>query len=136
MAFEVKRIDPLDRQPRVAVGVSIPFTSEGVFSSTFTTKDAIKNNIINFFLTGVGERFLNPNIGTGLRNLLFEQLTQDKIEAIEQEVRRSLRRYFPAVNPLEIKTLGIPDSNTVNFSMRYSISETGIEDTLSINFEQ
>ena len=51
MAFEVKRINPLDRQPRKAVGISLPFSGQAVFNSTYTTKDAIKNNIINFFIT-------------------------------------------------------------------------------------
>ena len=74
MAFEAKKINPLDRQPRKAIGVSLPFTGLGVFNSTFTTRDAVKNNLINFFLTGKGERFLNPTFGTGLRNLLFENI--------------------------------------------------------------
>ena len=43
MAFEVKRINPLDRQPRKAVGISLPFSGQAVFNSTYTTKDAIKN---------------------------------------------------------------------------------------------
>ena len=136
MPFEVKRINPIDRQPRKAVGVNLPFSGDAVFNSNFTTAEAIKNNIINFFLTSRGERFLNNNFGTGLRNLLFDNLTQSKIEQIDAEVRTSLRNYFPAVIPIEINTIADPDRNTVNFRMRYSIDETGIEYTLSINFEQ
>jgi len=136
MAFEVKRINPLDRQPRKAVGVSLPFTGQAVFNSTYTTKDAIKNNIINFFLTSKGERFFNPNFGTGLRRLLFDNLTEEKIAQIDSEVRSSLQLYFPAVIPTRIVTSANPDNNAVNFSMAYQISETGIEDFLNINFEQ
>tara|TARA_B100000519_G_C14120446_1_gene380197 strand:- start:64 stop:474 length:411 start_codon:yes stop_codon:yes gene_type:complete len=136
MAFEVKKINPLDRQPRKAVGISLPFGGQAVFNSTYTTKDAIKNNIINFFLTGKGERFFSPGLGTGLRNLLFDNITEEKIEQIDSEVRTSLRNYFPAVIPSEIRTTADPDNNTVNFSMRYQIAETGIEDFLNINFEQ
>ena len=135
MAFEAKKINPLDLQPRKAIGVSLPFTGIGVFNSTFATKDAIKNNLINFFLTGKGERFLNPTFGTGLRNLLFENISQQNIEAIDGEVRDSLRNYFPQVQPVTINTVGNPDSNTVTFSMRYQIQDTGIEDTVAINFE-
>ena len=136
MAFEVKRINPLDRQPRKAVGVSLPFSGQAVFNSTYTTKDAIKNNIINFFLTGRGERFLNPGFGTGLRRLLFDNITEEKIQEINSEVRSSLRNYFPQVIPTQINTAPDPDNNTVNFSMSYQIAETGIEDFLNINFEQ
>ena len=83
MAFEVKKINPLDLQPRKAVGLNIPFRSKDVFSSNYQTKDAIKNNLINFFLTGKGERYLNPMFGTRLRNMLFENINQDKIDEIE-----------------------------------------------------
>ena len=56
MAFEIKKIDPRDLQPRVAIGVKLPFSGKAVFNSTFTSAEAIKNNLINYFLTGKGER--------------------------------------------------------------------------------
>ena len=37
-----KKINPLDRQPRKAVGVDLPFSSPSVFNSTYQTKDALK----------------------------------------------------------------------------------------------
>ena len=135
MAFEAKKINPLDRQPRKAIGVSLPFTGLGVFNSTFTTRDAVKNNLINFFLTGKGERFLNPTFGTGLRNLLFENIDQQNVDQLDGEIRDSLKNFFPQVFPLKINTQPSPDTNTLTFSMRYTIQDTGIEDTVAINFE-
>ena len=44
--------------------------------------------------------------------------------------------YFPQVEPVEINTLGNPDTNTVSFSLSYRLRETQIEDELIINFEQ
>ena len=135
MPFEVKKIDPIDLQPRKGVGVSLPFTGPGVFNTTFETKDAIKTNMINFFLTGTGERFLNPTFGSGLRTLLFDQLTQDKIDEIKTTIQEGLSVYFPRVITKKIELKAQPNSNTVYFTMRYVISETNIEDTLVINFE-
>ena len=54
MAFEVKKIDPLDLQPRKAVGVALPFSGKAVFNSTFETKEAIKANLVNYLLTKRG----------------------------------------------------------------------------------
>jgi len=54
MAFDAKKIFPIDKKPSVAVGVGIPFAAPAVFTSTYTTQQAIKNNLINFFLTGTG----------------------------------------------------------------------------------
>ena len=136
MAFEVQKINPLDLQPRKAVGISLPFSGQAVFNSNYTTKDAIKNNLINYFLTTKGERFLNVNFGNSLQNLLFEQLTEDMLPAIDAAVREDLRIYFPTIQVIEIVTEGVPDRNIIQFSMRYRVVDTNIEDELIINFEQ
>jgi len=135
MAFEVKKIDPLDLQPRKAVGVDIPFSGKAVFNSTYQTKDAIRANLINFFLTGQGERFFNPTFGTGLRTFLFENLNDSTIQKVNTSIRRSLELYFPRVIPTSITLEGIPDTNSVEFAMSYAVVETNIEDELIINIE-
>ena len=136
MAFEVQRINPLDLQPRKAVGVSLPFSSKSVFNSTYTTKDALKTNLINFFLTDKRERFLNPNFGAGLRALIFEQMTLDTKEELLYVIKSGLSQWFPnlIVNSLQVSPS--PDTNTVSVYLVYSIAQTNIADELVINFEQ
>ena len=80
MAFNRRKINPLDLQPRKAIGVSLPLSGKSVFNSTYETKDAIRTNLINYFLTGQGERYLSPSFGTILRNLMFENINQDMVE--------------------------------------------------------
>ena len=133
MAFEVKKINPLDLQPRKAVGIELPFSSKNAFSSNYQTKDAIKNNLINYFLTGRGERYLNPMFGFGLRNELFENITEEKIDALDARAREAIEIYFPRVIPNEIKLVASEDRNTIGFYLSYSIAETGIRDELLIN---
>ena len=134
MAFQVRKIDPLDLQPRKAVGVSLPFSGKAVFNQTFETKDAIKTNLINYFLTARVERFLNPDFGNSLQNLLFDNITQDKITQIDSLIREDLRIFFPKIDPVEVSTVGDPDNNTVQFSLRYKITDTDVEDEVTINF--
>ncbi len=134
MAFNIRKIDPIDLQPRKAVGVSLPFSGKAVFNSTFQTKDAIKTNLINYFLTNRGERYLNPDFGNQLQTLLFDNLTKDKVEQIDALIREDLRIFFPKVRPVEVKTVGDADSNTVQFSLKYKINNTNIEDEVVINF--
>ncbi len=134
MAFEVKKIDPLDLQPRKAVGVALPFTGNAVFNSTYETKEAIKTNLINYFLTGKGERFMNPTFGNALQPLLFDQLTEDKVKQINSIVRTDLANLFPRVEPVEILTTGHPDTNTVQFVLKYKLKNSNIEDEVILNF--
>lgn len=136
MPFEVKKIDPLDLQPRKAVGFNLPFSGKSVFNVNYATEDAIKTNLIHYFLTGRGERFLNVNFGNALRRLVFDQLTENKVKEIDALVKADLAFYFPRVEPIEINTVGIPDNNTVQFSMKYKVKDTNIEDEVVINFEQ
>jgi hypothetical protein len=49
MAFNPQQIAPIDLNPNLAVGVNLPFKGSAVFISNYQTKDAIKNNLINFF---------------------------------------------------------------------------------------
>ena len=50
MAFGAKKIFVIDTQPGTAVGLSLPFNAPATFTSTYTTQDAIRNNLINYFL--------------------------------------------------------------------------------------
>ena len=136
MAFEVKKIDPRDLQPRTAIGVKLPFSGRAVFNSTFTSAEAIKQNLINYFLTGVGERFMNPTFGNGLQAIMFDQMTESKVKEIDAKIKRDLEFYFPRVKVENIETIGYPDTNRVEFSMSYTVKDTNIEDEVVINFEQ
>ena len=136
MAFNVQQINPLDLQPSVGVGVSLPFSSDQVFTTTYTTQDALKTNLINYFLTGKSERFFNPDFGAGLRAVLFDQMTEDNRDQIEYIVRAGINTWFPTVIINQLSTQSSPDTNTFTLLLRYSVANTNIQDELIINFEQ
>lgn len=135
MAFQPTTINPIDLQARVAVGVSIPFNGPGVFNSTYSTKDQLKNNIINYFLTNEDERIFNNKFGGSLRKNLFEQITLNEIDNLKLFVEDSFARYFPSVQVREVKVLGNPDMNIAQISIKYSVPDTNINDTLNLTFE-
>jgi len=136
MAYRVVKIDPLDLQSRKAIGISFPFEGKAVFNSTYQSADAIKSNLINYFLTGKGERRLNPTFGAGLQNVLFQNITQDLVETLRERILSDLEVYFPRVVAENIKVTGNADNHSVVFQMTYSISDTNISDEVVINFEQ
>ena len=133
MAIELRKINPIDLQPRKAVGINIPFSSKSVFTVNYQTKDAIKNNLINFILTGVGERYLNPEFGADIRSKLFDQTTSDTELDIEMSIKRGLGIYFPRVEIDRLTVTSIPDENQIKIYFSYRILETPIQDQLVIN---
>ena len=135
MAFEVKKINPLGRQPRKAIGVDLPFSANAVFNSTFQTKHALKVNLINYLLTNRGERPLNPSFGGGIRELLFENINQEEIEDIKENISSNITRFFPNIRPTRIEITSEPDRNTIGFFLRYAIADQNIQDEFLINIE-
>lgn len=134
MAFGAKKIFPIDRKPSTAVGVDIPFNAPAVFMSNYLTQDAIKNNLINFFLTNQNERYLNPNFGGNLRAFIFEQISTNNLEGLKEDIQSQLGLYFPNIIISALDILSSPDTNQITVDFTYSIANTGITDELSLSF--
>ena len=134
MAFGAKKIFPIDTKPGTGVGVAIPFNAPGVFKTTYTTKEAVKNNLINFFLTNQNERYLNPTFGGNLRAFVFQQISEGNIESLKEDIQSQLTLYFPNVVVGSLDVDSIPDAQQVNIILKYNIIDTGLTDTLEIAF--
>jgi len=134
MAFGAKKIFPIDQKPGKAVGISIPFNAPSVFFSTYTTKDAIRNNLLNFFLTNKTERYLNNNFGANLRAFIFEQITSGNLDFLKQDIQQLIGQYFTNIKVEKLDILEYPDANEINVQLTYSIINTGVTDQVEITF--
>ena len=134
MSFGAKKIFPIDLNPGKAVGISLPFNNPGVFKSTYTTKDAIKNNLINFFLTNQPERYLNPTYGASLRSFIFQQITEGNSEYLKQDIQQQLGTYFPNVIIASLNINSLPEYNQISVELTYNVANTGISDEINIVF--
>ena len=132
MAYNARKIAPTDFKPGTGVGVSIPFSSPGCFSSTYTNKDATKVNLINYFLTEPGSRCGNPEFGGGLGKFIFEQILDDNLDVLKEDVSSKLNLYFPQVEITSLEVTAQEDRNTINVVLDYKISQTNDIDTLEI----
>lgn len=134
MAFGAKKIFPIDQKPGTAVGISIPFNAPSVFFSTYTTKDAIRNNLLNFFLTNQTERYLNNQFGANLRAFIFEQISSDNIDSLKESIQSLIGQYFTNIKVDKLDILQYPDTNEIEVQLYYSIINTGITDQVQISF--
>jgi len=134
MAFEAQQIFPIDFDKSTAVGIDLPFNANSVFRPNYTTAASIKNNLINFFLTNPGEIPLNPTFGGGLRAFIFEQITENNLDFLEENIQSQLINVFPLILIGNLEILQQEDNNTITVSLTYSIKNTNISDTLEIDF--
>ena len=135
MAYQVRNINPLELQPSTGIGVAIPFSAKSVFTTVYTTQEQLKYNIINYLLTGRKERVFVPNFGAGIRDLLFENITQESIQNIENTVRSGIEINFPNINITQLFITTDVNRHTVSINFSYEIINTGIQDEININFQ-
>ena len=135
MAFGAQKIFPIDTKPGTAVGVAIPFNAPAVFFSTYTTKDAIRNNILNFLLTNKQERYLNNNFGANIRALLFEQITSNNLDNLKDIIQNTISQYFTNVSITNLDIIGDSDINSVKINISFNIINTSIVDQIEITLE-
>tara|TARA_B100000780_G_C21060551_1_gene426241 strand:- start:535 stop:942 length:408 start_codon:yes stop_codon:yes gene_type:complete len=134
MAFGAVQQFPNDTRPRIGIGVNIPFNEGGVFTPNYTTAEAIKSSLINYFLTNPGERPGNPTFGGGLRSFIFEQLESNNLDFLREDVAQKVASVFPNIEVEELNVSEAPGNNTVTVQIFYSITNTSITDELVLNF--
>jgi len=134
MAFGATRIFPNDQRPSVAIGFNLPMNEGGVFTPNYQTKQAIKNNLINYFLTNPGERPGNPTFGAGLRAFIFTQIDNTDLSYIKDDIQEKILTFFPNVIIQEITVLPTERSNQIQINITYSVKDTSIKDALSLSF--
>lgn len=134
MAYIVRNVDILDLQPSTGVGISIPFNGPTGINTTYTTREAIKSNLLNFILTNKRERLLNPGFGSGVGELLFEPITEDLVDQIENLIVGGVNAYFPNVQINDLRVDLSSNNQTVTIYLNYSVINTNIEDELQVNF--
>ena len=134
MAFNARKIFPNDLKPRVAVGFNLPINGPAVFISNYQTRDAVKNNLNNYFLTNPGERPGNPEFGAGLRKFIFTQITDSNLDFLKDEIQQKIDNNFPNITVNSVEIFEFSQSNTIKVSIKYGINSTGINDELELNF--
>ena len=128
------RVNPLDLQKNIAIGVSLPFNGPGVFNSTYTTKDQVKSNLVNLLLTDVGERVMNPNFGSNLKRFLFENISDINSENIKNAVLESITYYIPEITIISIILTPNADYNLIDLTVKYSLNISNTPDQITVQF--
>jgi phage baseplate assembly protein W len=123
-----------------ALGIKIPIQITNVaFAQNFTELDQLKSNIKNLLLTKKGERVMNPDFGAGVETVLFEQITDDFEEKVQDIITTSVETYIPNVTIEEINvdmSDANKDRNYVSISLKFRSKNTGLSDTVSFNVQQ
>ena len=103
--------------------LSVTFKKHPVTDDLVTVKDksAIAQSITNLLMTRKGERPFQPELGSGLQDMLFESLDYGSAAMIKQEITRCISKYEPRVRVQRIYCNVDFDNNGYNVEMQYKI---------------
>jgi phage baseplate assembly protein W len=110
------------------------------FKAHPVTKDVVKRTgnaaivgaLKNLILTNIGEKPFQPNFGSRIRGLLFEDVSFITANIIQTEISNSIKNYEPRVGVDAIRVQANPDQNRYDITIRFFINN--LEAPVTINF--
>ena len=112
-----------DLNPNTYIGLSFPLRRDKFndFAMPKNSLQQARHNLKNLLLTYPGERVGQPEFGSKLRELCFEQIDDNLPERIEEEVRKAISIWLPYINVTEVQTLNEEgDDNKIFVRVTYS----------------
>ena len=108
--------------------LSITFKKHPVTDDLVTVKDksAVAQSIKGLLLTRRGERPFQPDLGSGLQDLLFEPLDYGSGALIKKEIKETLSRYEPRISIK--KLMCYPDMSNNGYEVELEYFILGRED--------
>jgi phage baseplate assembly protein W len=114
------------------IGIQVQFQDSGIFKSTYTTKQQVKNQLINYILTNPGERFFNPSFGSGIKALLFEQ-TND-LTQLEEQISIGISNNVENIRVNSVNAT--QNNNEIYININYTINNQTDELTLALDINE
>jgi phage baseplate assembly protein W len=109
-----------------AYGITLPLKrgNTGFFEQAFTSYEQAKSNLRNLLLTRKGERIMQPDFGTGLHSLLFEQIDDEYEAKIQDTIIQNVSFWLPYINIENIEveiTDELKDRNRANLYLQFTV---------------
>jgi len=114
---------PLERVSQAFKDVSMSFQANPLNNDLIALKNqtAIARSIRNIVLTSPGEKFFNPDFGSNVSRLLFDNLDDLTSLSIRDEIENSIRNYEPRVQLIDVVVVPEYDNNEFNVTVVYRI---------------
>ena len=114
---------PVERISKGFKDLSMSFEVNPITNDLIGVKNdtAISRSIRNLVLTTPGERFFNEELGSGVSELLFDNIDDISAAIIRDEIEQTIIRFEPRVKLQDVKVEGDYDNNEFNVTIKYDI---------------
>ena len=114
---------PVERVSRGFKDLSMTFKSNPLNSDLIGLKDAnaIARSVRNIVMTYPGEKFFQPDFGSKVSRLLFENVDDITASQIQEEIEFSISNYEPRVNLTNVTVVADNDNALFDAIITYDI---------------
>jgi len=105
---------------------------KGVFESSFSTQEAVVTNLKNLILTAKGERFMQPNFGTNIQKVLFENNTENVRDLLLETMRQDIKYWLPYVKLLNLTVESSADLHALFVQLSFRIETIGANIVINV----
>ena len=114
---------PAQRVSKSFKDVSMSFKFNPLSGDLITLKNenAIARAVRNIVLTTPGEKFFDPDFGSSVGEILFENVDEITAVSIEDEIKSSLKNYEPRVELIDVNVEPNFDENQFDVIISYRI---------------
>ena len=114
---------PLERVSQGFKDISMSFESNPLTDDLIAIKNenAIARSIRNIVFTQPGEKFFEPDFGSDISAILFENIDDITGGIIEDQIRQSINLYEPRVDLISVKSFPNFDNNAFDVTITYEV---------------
>ena len=155
----VYQYQPINETPDIAIGVPLPFNKSsvakqdyfrsatfgdsvnysgslaggtGVFGQTFSTEEQALSNLKNLLMTYKGERYMQPNFGTAIREVLFDNNTEDLRKRLEDTINEDIAFWLPYIRVNTVDIVNSADMHSISMRIHFQVTTIGSEMVINI----
>ena len=114
---------PVERVSRGFKDISMTFQANPLNNDLIAIKNenAIARSVKNIVFTLPGEKFFNPDFGSRISKVLFENIDDITASVIVDEIKESIRNFEPRVELLDVEAFPNFDNNQFDVTIIYEI---------------
>ena len=114
---------PLERVSQGFKDISMSFQSNPLNNDLIAIKNvnAITRSIRNIVLTTPGEKFFDPDFGSNVTRLLFENVDDITASQIQEEIEFSINNYEPRVKLINVEVIADNDNASFDTIITYEV---------------
>ena len=114
--------------------LSFDFTANPQTGDVATVKDAVsvKRGIKNILLTEGFERLFQPEIGSGIKNLLFEPMTPLTEQRLADACRGAIDAWEKRASVIDITVISEEEYNRYRVAIKFSINNSLITEQVDV----